>query len=467
MPLISVFCGTRKLACENPASSTGHGARDPPHQRVKTEMKKNNEMTPEASCQKSGTVARVNHLRLSAVYAFALAVNLLACSDSEPLVDESPAEPSDTAAESAYIVATRIWDEASTRSYFHVVNDLGDKTQVRPSEALEVPGSARLFSLGDLGWFGIGGAEEPTITKYQLDGKNRLVEKETISLQGYGVDSLWPTMYVVSPTKVYHPDRAGQQLIVWNPTTMEIEGAIGLPETNRDGFLALYGYGSAMRGDKLLFPVGWFDWESEDSVLDETGLVVIDTKTDTVERVDVDERCAGITETISLPSGDSYFVSSALGAAAHELGRLDVAPCALRIGADSDEFDAQYALSLSDLTDGAMAGDPVPGPEGRIFLRVLDEELATFEEGAFTYELTGQPAWRWISWDPATDEVEVVRELPPAPANVSWFSADGSIYTIEEKTEPFESTLIELTADGGPKTRLTVPGYLHGVARVR
>jgi hypothetical protein len=168
-----------------------------------------------------------------------------------------------------------------------------------------------------------------------------------------------------------------------------------------------------------------------------------------------------------MPTGDTYLVSSSLGAAAHVLDRLDVAPCALRIGADSDEFDPEYALTLSDITDGAMAGDPVPGPDGRVFLRVLDEELINIEEGAFTYELTGQPAWRWLLWDPASDEVEKVSELPAAPANVSWFNADGSIYTIEEKSEPFESTLIELTADGGPKTRLTVPGYLHGVARVR
>lgn len=431
-------------------------------------MRDNQKTTPNESCAKTCVpAARVDYRCVWGLSAFALAINLMGCSDSAPVVDEPSGDAPDDVAESAYIVATRIWDDASTRSYFHVVDDLGSKTEVRPTEALEVSGSARLFSLDELGWFGIGGAEEPTITKYQLDNKSRLVEKETISLQGYGVDSLWPTMYVVSPTKVYHPDRAGQQLIVWNPKTMEIEGSIALPQTNRDGFLALYGYGSTLRGDKLLFSVGWFDWESEDSVLGETGLVVIDTTTDTVERVDVDERCAGITETINMPTGDTYLVSSSLGAAAHVLDRLDVAPCALRIGADSDEFDPEYALTLSDITDGAMAGDPVPGPDGRVFLRVLDEELINIEEGAFTYELTGQPAWRWLLWDPASDEVEKVSELPAAPANVSWFNADGSIYTIEEKSEPFESTLIELTADGGPKTRLTVPGYLHGVARVR
>ena len=30
-----------------------------------------------------------------------------------------------------------------------------------------------------------------------------------------------------------------------------------------------------------------------------------------------------------------------------------------------------------------------------------------------------------------------------------------------------ESTLIELTAEGGPQAAITVPGFLHGVARIR
>lgn len=390
------------------------------------------------------------------------------CSDAQSVGSkEVTTSANEAAKDPAFVVATRVWDDSSSRSYFHVLDKLDKGTDVDASKALEVPGSARLFSFEGLGWFGIGGAEEPTITKYDLNSKNELVAEESISMLDYGLSSLWPTMYVVSSKKVYHPDREGQQLIVWNPTTMEIEGAIPLPETNRAGYLANYGYSGVLRGTKLLFSVGWFDWSERDSILNETGLVVIDTKTDTVERFDVDPRCAGITETIDMPSGDSYFVSSALGAAAHKLERLDVAPCALRIRKDADTFDPDYALELSTLTGGALAGDPIPGPDDRMFLRVLDEQLVKLDEGALTYEITSQPAWNWVLWNPSNDELTQVDALPASPANVSWFEADERVFTIEEKSEPFESTLIELTAKGGPKTRLTAPGYLHALARVR
>ena len=47
-----------------------------------------------------------------------------------------------------------------------------------------------------VGWFAVGGGEEPTITRYSLDGE-RLVASDRISLALYGVESLWDTLYVV------------------------------------------------------------------------------------------------------------------------------------------------------------------------------------------------------------------------------------------------------------------------------
>ncbi|WP_437569883.1 hypothetical protein [Sorangium sp. So ce542] len=367
----------------------------------------------------------------------------------------------------AFIVATRIWDDTATNSYYHVVSSLDAATAVDQTQALEITGSARLFAFEGMGWFGIGDAESPTISRYTLDGSNKLVKGDAISLQPFGVESLWPTNYVISPTKVYHPDRAGEQIVVWNPTTMEVEGTIPLPDTHREGYLALYGYGSVLRGKTLLFSVGWFDWNTTDTILPETGLVAIDTETDTVVRFDVDDRCGGISQSVETASGDAYFVSSALGAAAYQLDRLETEPCALRVLRDADAFDPEFHLLLSELAGGAIAGDPIPAGGDSLFLRVFDESLATIEEETKTFEVTGQPAWRWWRWDTAANEAAAIGELAPSPANVSFFEVDGRVFTIDEGADSTESTLIELTADGGPKLGLTTPGYLHGLAKVR
>jgi hypothetical protein len=368
----------------------------------------------------------------------------------------------------AYLVGTRVFaSDGAATSYFHVLPSIEQGTAVNPAQALEVPGAAKLYGAFDLGWFAVGDGESPTITRYTLDQNAALRPDQSISMQPYGVASLWDTLYFVSPTKAYYPDREGKQLVVWNPMAMEITGTIPLPQTAREGFLALYGYTPVIRGTKLLFSVGWFDWEMNDSILGETGLVVIDTATDTVARFDVDTRCGGITQTVVTPSGDAYLVSSALAAAGNRLGRLPTAPCALRIAAGADALDSSYLVRLGDLTAGALAGEPIQGGQGKIFLRVFDDTMGTVGADDNTWDVTGQLAWTWWRWDVASNMAARVPELEPATADVLSFEVEGRVYGAETKADYSETTLIELTAAGGPKRALTAPGFLHGVARIR
>ncbi|WP_236519195.1 hypothetical protein [Sandaracinus amylolyticus] len=364
-----------------------------------------------------------------------------------------------------YVIATRVWDDSATTSYFHVVPSLEEGTQIDTSRALEVPGSARLYAHAG-GWFAVGSGESPTITRYSLDDEGRFVEEAALSLQPYGVIDLWDTIYFVSDDVAYYPDRAGSQLIVWSPSTMEVTGTIALPETVREGYLSLYSYAAVARGDALLFSVGWFDWEN-DRVLPETGLVVIDTTTHSASRVDVDTRCAGITQAIPVASGDVYFVSSALAGAAHRIERLTTAPCALRVRASADAFDPTYLRSLDTLSEGAIAGEPVPGGGSSIFLRVLDESLVTIDPTGASWDVTGQAAWRWARWNVEDDSFTPIDALEPSTADVVWLEIDGRVFGTETTPDYATTTLIELTAEGGPRRALTAPGFLHAAARVR
>jgi hypothetical protein len=391
-----------------------------------------------------------------------LAACLLAACGGEP-GDQAPG-PSEP---SAFVVGSRIWDDTSITSYFNVVPSLDQGTSVDLDEALEVAGAAKLYTVEGAGWLALGGGEEPTITRYTLDDTGRLVAGQTISLLAYGVESLWDQLYVVSESKAYYPDRDNAQLIVINPQEMAVEGAIELPETSRKGYLALYGYTPLLRDGKLLFTVGWFDWSETDSVLAETGLVVLDTETDTLERFDIDDRCGGITTGVVMGSGDAYFVSSALAAAAHRLGRLTTEPCALRVSAGDDAFDPAYAAKLSELSSSDIAGEPVPAGGEAMFLRVFDEGAGTFTESSATWDLTGQSVWHWWRWDLESDEAELVEELAPSKADGLWFEVDGRIYATEASPDYSQTTLIELTAEGGPKQTLTAPGFVHRVARAR
>ncbi len=398
-----------------------------------------------------------------AAFAIASSFAFAGCTDDESAgVDWSGDGP-------VYVVSSRIFtpDGDNIDSYFHLVSSLDEGTAIDEGQALQIPGSARLFSIPEIGWLAIGDGESPTIQRYALDSSGLVPVGEAISLQPSGVESLWDTMYYVSPNKIYYPDRAGEQLVIIDPEAMAVTGKIPLPTTAREGYLALYGYASVVRGDKLLFSVGWFDW-TNDVVLDETGLVVIDTATDTVERVDVDTRCGGITTPVNLASGDAYFLTSSLGASAHRLERLETPPCALRVLANEDSFDESYALELGDLVDGALAGEPVPAGGNAIFFRVFDEEAAVIEDGAFSWDLTGQSVWSWVRWDVSEDEAVAVDALDPSTADVVWFRTDDRTFGTEAlDAEYSETRLLELTADGGPSPRLVAPGFLQGLARIR
>jgi hypothetical protein len=383
--------------------------------------------------------------------------------------DQGTDEPKDEPVEEtpAYVVGSRIWDDVGTTSYFHVLPSLDEGTRVDEDRAMEVAGAAKLFAIPDLGWFAIGGGDDATITRYTLDGDALQPLGDPINLAGYGIASFWDTLYVVSPTKMYYPDREGRQLIVINPRAMKIEGTVDLSETERDGYLSLFGYAPIVRGDRLLFTVGWFDWNETDSVLGETGLVTINTETDEVEGFEVDTRCGGVTQPVSDESGDTYLVSSALAAAAHELGRLPTAPCALRILDGADTFDADYFQELLELSEGSLVGEPIPGADSRIILRVFDGERGEVAEDMATWELTGQAVWSWNEWDPATGEMTRLDTLEPSTSDVVWFNVEGGTIGAITKADYSETKLVDFTAEGGPREAVTVPGFVHGVARVR
>jgi hypothetical protein len=372
-------------------------------------------------------------------------------------------EPSATRADANYVVATRIFsdDGGDVTSYLHLVSSLEEGTQVDLKDAIEIPGSAKLFALDD-GWLAVGSGDGVTITRYEADPQEGLRETgETIDLQPSGVQSLWDTLYVASSTKVYYADREAGQLVIINPKQMTVEGSVKLPETVREGYLALYSYSAIKRGDKLIFSVGWFDWDN-DKVLPETGLVVLDTKTDQVDRFDVDERCGGITTPVTLDSGDTYYVSSALNGAAKFIEREAATPCALRVLAGEDHFDADYALELSDITSGAVAGEPVPAGGDALFLRVLNEDAVTTSEGDASWNVTGQSVWTWWKWEPGDDgrgDATLVDALDPSTADVTFFEVDGRVFGAQTTEDYSETLLLELTAEGGPKPALTVPGF--------
>jgi len=401
---------------------------------------------------------------LSSLALSAAVVGLTGCSSDNAIENGGPK------AGPAYIVSTRVFSPGvdERTSFLYVVDSLDATTKIEPSAGLEMPGSARLFADEETGWIAIGSGEDSTITRYSVGSNGLSPVGDPISLQSYGVNSHWSDdLYFISKTKLYYPDRINEQLLIIDPEAMRITGTIALPQTSREGFQANYSYEAIHRAGRLLFSVGWFDWNN-DKILGETGLVVIDTNTDQVVRVDVNDSCGGITTPVNLASGDTYLLSSALAAANHRLGRLAAKPCALRILANEDTFDPDYARPLADLVGGALAGEPVHAGGDALYFRVFDESSANVEDGQFSWDITGQPVWSWVRWDVSEDAAVVEKALAPSTADVVWFRADKRTFGMEWADQANTRTrLIELSTSEGPVERLTAPGFLQGLTRAR
>jgi hypothetical protein len=397
--------------------------------------------------------------------AFSLVLAVGACGDDESDPSNGGENNGDGA---AYLAATRVFspDGTGSTTYMQVLSSIEDGTELDLSEATEFGGSAELFSLEGVGWFGVGSGEAPVLTQYKLSEDGQLEEHKKLNLANYGVQEFFAdNMYFVSPTKVYYPDPDGKQLIVINPTDMKVDGVVAMPETGRDGYTAVYSYASVKRGDQLLFSVGWFDW-TNDKILPETGLVVLDTEADEVVRFDVDERCGGITQPVTLASGEAYFASSALAGALYKIGTYPLEPCALRIKKGADAFDQDYLLKLAELTGGAIAGEPIRAGDDRIFLRVLDDDMVTVKDDTASWEITGTAAWGWAAWEVSDEELTEL-DLEPSTADVLSFEVNERVFVGQTTPEYDRTTLIELTAEGGPKPALESPGFFSGLAKIR
>jgi len=102
-----------------------------------------------------------------------------------------------------------------------------------------------------------------------------------------------------------------------------------------------------------------------------------------------------------------------------------------------------------------MIGEPVSGPDNRIFLRAFDETLADVNvEETWTWNLTGQSAWRWLEWNVDTDAIEPVDTLEPSHRRRRLVQKSMVVSLARSRNLAYsETTLIELNARAGRAAR--------------
>jgi hypothetical protein len=361
-------------------------------------------------------------------------------------------------------------------SYTAVVPDVGDTTDATLRSGVETLGWIAPSSYR--GTVFVPGGSTPTITKYTTDPQGRLVRGAAISFAGEGVTSVASGPEIgrdmITPDKAYMFDGPNSRVVIWNPTTMELTGKsidlkplVGAPIAGKADFTAsIMGKWARQRGDRMFVAVRWANFKAAPvEFVKSAGLLILDTKNDTVVSLLQDERLADSIYTVMPDSGDIYLFTGAYGVSVQRIHGTARPGGALRVRNGEETFDPTYYLNLDEAVGNRPATTPVWAGGTSVFVRAFHEERQpiTPEIMAAPNTLIAKEAWRY--WKVDLDGKVPAQEMTDLP----WTSTDGFFYELPEEGRLFigvmtadraHTTLYEALPAGFKKV-ISVAGVLQ------
>jgi hypothetical protein len=373
-----------------------------------------------------------------------------------------------------YVVATTvsISDEVDQGYLVPIESTLDEPTTFDLDHAIEISDSTIA------GWPGtpyvyVGASDAPTITRWELRPDGTLHEGKTLSFADFGITraSVGNDLFYAAD-KAYLPDDANQQLIVWNPRSMEITGTIELP-TAADGALVPW-TAVAVRRDSVLVSVSWQEDFSGDwsNFGDHVELITIDPKTDAVLDTSTDPRSSYAFWGSLDGKGTAYFSPMSYYAPIRSMLGADrgIASIALRVLPGARAFDPDYAVDLSELVGGRPAGNLFLVSDKVALIRAWHADLVSEVERDKSnwQDVLNEAGFLWWRWPLGSDKAELIEDQEPGASEVTGlYHVDGRTFLPRVSADYSSTTLDELTEDGAFRPILTGPGNLWGIIRAR
>jgi hypothetical protein len=334
-----------------------------------------------------------------------------------------------------------------------------------------------VYGLPERGFVYHASADDPTLTRWELQADGSLAKGPVLSFANLGLatadGALSDSSSLYSSEKAYFATSGdAPEVVIWNPATMEITGTIPLDVQAQGALLPTLT--TFQREDRLFVTVFWEeDFSSGDwsRFGDRARLIEIDPRTDTVVAVSEDERCNVLDRVSRAPDGTAYFSPRGFWTPVRALlgeGR-GVDPCAVRIVPPDSTFDEGYALDLTSLVGGRLAGDFNVIDETRALISVWHPDLvsAPSADGSNWMDVAFEEGHLWWRWRIGAAQAEQIPDQPPGAYGGVVINAGGRKLVMSAAGDFSSSTLLELDANGRLRPVLTGPGYIWGVTRVR
>jgi hypothetical protein len=366
-----------------------------------------------------------------------------------------------------FLVHTAVQNPTGRVNYFSLVDSLGTPRKLDYSQALELPGRARLYAHRGTGFFALGGGEAPTITRYTIGAGGGFAAGPVLSLAQHGVKAMGAqAVLFVSPTKAYFKDPEQNQVIVWDPQSMTVVRTIPMPaELVPTSAATVLSYSQwAARAGEAYFSASTFG-ALYDRADPGATLIRIDTATDAV-RTTRESRCRGFFKTGSL--GDTlYFFSDVINGFGHAVspGERGQADCFLRISAGNTGFDPDFAGTFTAaFGPNEIATAIALTEDGRAWVQVADLAVTPKAPGT-TYTEWYTRGWSWASV--LLSDLGKAERAPGAAGAYAGnaFTSGADFFISQGSADYAESTLVNMSG-GAAVPGLSFPGFVLDVARI-
>jgi len=395
-----------------------------------------------------------------------LGVGLLAfgaaCSDSATVV---PLDANTERADSAVVVAILTRGPEDTFQTYLLASEGAPQGRLDLSTALELPDA--LVAQNDEAIF-IGDNERLVFQRYEVNADYSFTLAGEFSLQGYGVAYINNQPLFFSPTTAYYVDAPRGQIIVFNPTSMQITGDIQVPELLRDDYLVWLGPSHRI-GDRYLAAVLYTNDDYTATAPDSTVGIILEENPNEPIRFLRDARGIGAYLSLVDSRGDLYLAADALSGDLALTGQDVPSSRVLRVQNGADAVDPSYLLDLGQLLDtpATFGFWPVDGDKFVVQAWASDvDPREVLEPGSGSF---GAPYFDWMFVDIATGTRQPVRGLQRSVANNTIrLALDGQTYLQQSFELGGRSELYALFADGSAvKVAENEPGEFWFMGRVR
>ncbi|WP_169796516.1 DUF4374 domain-containing protein [Chondromyces crocatus] len=329
--------------------------------------------------------------------------------------------------------------------------------------ALEFAGNSRHWAHGGAVFIGLD--EEPTIEKYVPDEAGVLQPSGRVSFLSFGLTSIPAGNIFLAENKAYLMAEGVYKIIVWNPSTMEIDGEIDLAPLKREGFdIEIYYPNRA--GNRVYTPLRYVNFAAGE-ILHEVGLVQIDTDGDVVVADAHDDRCVGASQPAIADDGTLYVLADGRSYLAQLYATQRMTPppknCILRILPGETTFDPDFYTEIQAITGGKEVVTPLWYAGGGVGVaKMFYPDQIPPGTDTSGYKLWYQPAFKL--WRIELGDTVRAEEVPGAPFSMNAFGGvtlDGRVF-IGETEDGATSTIYEVDPD---ESRIQSHFVMEGLMR--